>query len=90
MASKFSTVPYVVLVGDVGSGKSTIMEKVCGRQGLSSSSNESFTKKSDLSASNDGLLVVADTPGSNAMKDKLSHNMEIGKSIGDVPYIQTY
>ena len=73
--------PYVVLMGDVGHGKSRIVEKACGVTNLSSNASETFTRESKLFHSADGRLIVADTPGSNAMKDKLSHNCEIAVAL---------
>ena len=73
--------PYVVLMGDVGHGKSRIVEKACGVTNLSSNASETFTRESKLFYSADGRLIVADTPGSNAMKDKLSHNCEIAIAL---------
>ena len=72
---------YVVLVGDVGSGKSTVGEKLTGVEGRSSASSTSFTTEMAVFQTRDGGLVVADTPGSNAMRDKLSHNTEIASAL---------
>ena len=72
---------YVVLVGDVGTGKSTLVEKISGVSGRSSDGQESFTTESMLFMSGDGRLIVNDTPGSNAMRDKLEHNMQIAAAL---------
>ena len=72
---------YVVLVGDVGSGKSTVGEKLTGVEGRSSDSSTSFTTEMAVFQTRDGGLEVADTPGSNAMRDKLSHNTEIASAL---------
>jgi len=64
---------YVVLVGDVGTGKSTLAEKISGVSGRSSDGKESFTTESKLFRSGEGRMIVADPPGSNAMRDKLEH-----------------
>jgi len=74
-------IPYVVLTGDVGSGKSTIVEKLCGVTNLSSNAPVSVTRVSTLFHSMDGRLIISDTPGSNSMKDKLSHNCEIAIAL---------
>ena len=70
-------VPYIVLIGDVGSGKSTIVEKITGREGRSSNSDTSFTKTSQAFWVSDKSMKICDTPGSNAMDDKLNHNVWI-------------
>ena len=83
--SNFRKPPYVVLLGDVGTGKSTIVEKLTKREGRSSISNESFTKASEVFWVPDGSLIVADTPGSNALRDKLDHNVHIAAAINYRP-----
>ena len=77
--------PYIVLLGDVGTGKSTILEKLTGVKGRSSDANESFTKTSTVLWVPDGSLIVSDTPGSNALKDKLEHNVEIAGALNFRP-----
>ena len=77
--------PYIVLLGDVGSGKSTIVEKLTGVEGRSSDANESFTKTSTVFWVPDGSLIVSDTPGSNALKDKLEHNIWIAGALNFRP-----
>ena len=74
-------VPYVVLLGDVGAGKSTIVEKVTGVSGRSSNANESVTLTSAVYESLDGELIICDTPGSNAMNDKFQHNLNIAHAL---------
>ena len=81
----FLTPPYIVLLGDVGTGKSTILEKLTGVKGKSSDANESFTKTSTVLWVPDGSLIVSDTPGSNALKDKLEHNVEIAGALNFRP-----
>ncbi|XP_078382049.1 uncharacterized protein LOC144664721 [Oculina patagonica] len=77
--------PYIVLLGDVGTGKSTITEKLTGEKGMSSDANESFTKTSKVFWVPDGSLIVSDTPGSNALKDKLEHNTWIAGALNYRP-----
>lgn len=77
--------PYIVLLGDVGTGKSTIVEKLTGEKGRSSDANESFTKTSAMIWASDGSLIVSDTPGSNAIKDKLEHNIWIATALNARP-----
>merc|ERR1712179_85559 len=76
--------PYIVLVGDVGSGKSTLFEKLTGSEGRSSSSQESFTRESAI-VTVPGVIKICDTPGSNAMEDSLLHNVWIAKAINYQP-----
>ena len=77
--------PYIVLLGDVGTGKSTIVEKLTGEKGRSSDANESFTKTSNVFWVPDGSLIVSDTPGSNALRDKLEHNIWIAGALNFRP-----
>ena len=81
----FRKPPYVVLLGDVGTGKSTLVEKLTKTEGRSSDANESFTKDSVVFWIPDGSLIVADTPGSNALKDKLEHNVHVAAAINFRP-----
>ncbi|XP_068751443.1 uncharacterized protein [Montipora capricornis] len=81
----FLNPPYIVLLGDVGTGKSTILEKLTGEKGRSSDATESFTRTSDVFWAPDGSLIVADTPGSNALKEKLEHNVEIASALNFAP-----
>ena len=77
--------PYVVLFGDVGTGKSTVVEKVSDVTNLASDGDTSVTKSSTVFWSIDGSLLVADTPGSNAMEDKLKHNLGIASALNYLP-----
>lgn len=77
--------PYVVLLGDVGTGKSTLLEKLTEQKGKSSQANESFTRTSQVFWAPDGRLIVADTPGSNALKDTLDHNVQIAGALNFRP-----
>ena len=79
--SNFRKPPYVVLLGDVGTGKSTIIEKLTGEKGRSSDANESFTLTAEAFWVPDGSLIIADTPGSNALEDKLEHNIWIASAL---------
>lgn len=84
MASKPSA-PYIVLLGDVGTGKSTVVEKLTGERDRSSESSTSFTKTSDVFFVPDDSLIVADTPGSNALEEKLQHNVWIAGALNFMP-----
>ena len=81
----FRKSPYIVLLGDVGTGKSTLVEKLTGKKGRSSDANESFTKTSRAFWARGGSLIVSDTPGSNALKDKLDHNIWIAGALNFRP-----
>ena len=76
---------YIVLLGDVGTGKSTLVEKISGETGISSSQSTSCTKVSNLYESFDQRIVICDTPGSNAMTDKFNHNAWIAGAINCSP-----
>ena len=76
---------YVVLIGDVGSGKSTIVEKLCGVQNRSSNQSVSFTKESKLFWSPDHRLIISDTPGTNAMADRLAQNCQVAVALNYAP-----
>jgi GTP-binding protein EngB required for normal cell division len=72
--------PVVVMLGNCGVGKSSLVETLTGRTGLSSKSKSSHTKCS-LAYPTDDLLVV-DTPGKNALgKEKLEHNLYIAQAF---------
>ena len=82
---------YVVLIGDVGTGKSTVVEKMTGGVlGRSSDAKESVTKETTLFWSQDKRLVVADTPGANSMGDKLSHNTQIAWAFNYAPVSKVF
>ena len=81
----FEKPPYIVLVGDVGTGKSTIVEKLTGVKGRSSVAKLSVTKSSTVLWVPDGSLIVSDTPGSNPLKDKLDHNIWIAGALNFRP-----
>ena len=76
---------YVALIGDVGTGKSTVVEKLCGVRNRSSSASESFTKESTLFRTPDNRLIISDTPGTNAMRDKLAQNCEVAVALNYAP-----
>ena len=72
--------PYMVLVGDVGSGKSTLYEKLTGTEGRSSPAKESVTRDSMVFTIK-GKLKICDTPGTNAYQEALLHNVWIAKAF---------
>ena len=74
--------PFVVLVGNVGVGKSTITEKLTGETGRSSSSRSGNTKTTEYFWVRDKSLLIADSPGSNPnAKQKIDHNFEIAAAL---------
>lgn len=75
-----NSLPYVVLVGDVGSGKSTLFEKLSGEKGRSSGAIVSYTRSSEILEVH-GRLLICDTPGSNAKEDNVMHNEAIAEAI---------
>ena len=82
--------PYVVLLGDVGTGKSTVVEKVTNETNLASDGDTSVTKSSKLFFSIDGSLLIGDTPGSNAMEDKFQHNLWIASALNFQPVSKVF
>ncbi|XP_068698377.1 uncharacterized protein [Montipora foliosa] len=85
LAWKVQGSPYVVLLGDVGTGKSTLVEKLTGEKGRSSDTVESFTSTYNVFWVLDGSFLVADTPGSNALKNKFDHNVDIAGALNFKP-----
>jgi len=77
--------PYVVLLGSVGSGKSTIVEKVTGKTSLAADAGLSATKRSYPLWARDGQLIICDTPGSNSIGDKFGHNIWIATAFNYRP-----
>ena len=77
--------PYIVMIGDVGTGKSTIVEKLSDEVGRSSKSDLSFTRTSEQFWTYDSSMVISDTPGSNAVQDKLGHNIHIAHALNFNP-----
>ena len=72
-------------MGDVGSGKSTVVEKLTGEKGRSSDASISYTRTSEAFCVPDNSLVISDTPGSNAMDDELEHNVWIATAFNYKP-----
>ena len=66
--------PYVVLIGDVGSGKSKIVEKVTGEVNLSSDSSRSCTKAAIVYRTRSRRMKIFDTPGCNPIDQRFNHN----------------
>ena len=77
--------PYVILIGNVGAGKSTLVEKVTGVTGISSAASTSVTKASCVSESVDGSLIICDTPGTNSITDQFNSNLEVARALNLMP-----
>ena len=77
--------PYVILIGNVGAGKSTLVEKVTGMTGMSSAASTSVTETSDIIISVDDSLMICDTPGTNSITDQFSSNLEIARALNFMP-----
>ena len=77
--------PYVILIGNVGAGKSTLVEKVTGMTGISSAASTSVTSSSDVIESVDGSLIICDTPGTNSITDQFDSNLEIAHALNFSP-----
>lgn len=80
-----SNYPYVVLVGQVGTGKSTIIEKLTDEKNLSGHSHKSVTRSSGSFWTYDGSMVICDTPGTNPEADKFSHNVHVAAALNFKP-----
>lgn len=77
--------PYVVLIGDAGTGKSTLVEKITEETGRSSASSTSASLTSELFESFDGSLIICDTPGTNSMTDQFKHNLQVAHALNFHP-----
>lgn len=73
--------PYIVLLGDVGVGKSTLFEKLTGATGKSSRSDVSFTRVSEVYETLDRSMTICDTPGINAMDSRFEHNCNVAHAL---------
>ena len=77
---------YVILIGDIGGGKSTVVEKVTGIPEMTlASSGLCGTKTSDVIVSVDGSLIICDTPGENVIGDALSSSLKIVRALNFMP-----
>jgi len=76
---------YVVLYGEAGVGKSTIVEKLTGQKGLSSDNAQSFTLVSKSFDSWDNQLEICDTPGINSLVDRFEHNVNVAHALNHRP-----
>ena len=83
--------PYVVLVGNCETGKSTLVEKLTGETGLSSNAAITFTRSSEYFWVPDKSLMIADTP-SPVLIEKFESNMQIAHALNHhkVSYINIH
>merc|ERR1711976_365216 len=72
-------------MGDCGTGKSTVVEKMSGRTGLSSNSKTSHSHHQLRVTSMNGRFCIVDTPGQNALKGALEDNMEVAMALNGGP-----
>eukprot|EP00116_Pleurobrachia_bachei_P004257 sb/3464519/ len=77
--------PFIVMIGDVGTGKSTIVEKIAEQSGRSGDASFSLTTQSEIFWSYDGSMMIADTPGCNAIQDPFTHNQWVASAINFAP-----
>ena len=80
---------YVILMGDAGAGKSTLVEKVTGMKGRSSASSTSATRASSLfrsvEADEKGSFIICDTPGTNSATERFQHNLHVAHALNFQP-----
>ena len=77
-------------MGDAGTGKSTLVEKLTGVKERSSKTKDSFTRSSEAFYVPNRSLIVSDTPGSNSRKDKLQHNVWIAGAFNFRPVSKVF
>jgi len=78
----------VVLLGDLGAGKSTLVQKARGgtnRVDISSAGKDSATRAATAYTSDCGKLRLIDCPGANAIKLGLEHNLWIAQALSWKP-----
>ena len=72
-------------MGDVGTGKSTIVEKLTGAIDRSSDSSMSKTKESEVFEIYDGSIIICDTPGTNPVSERFEHNIQLAHAFNARP-----
>jgi len=77
--------PYVVMIGDVGTGKSTIIQKLTNRPRLTSDQSTSYTKFATRYYTWHKQIEICDTPGSNPMEERFEHNRWIAEAMSVKP-----
>ena len=85
--TKNSEIPchYVVLMGEVGVGKSSIVEKLSGISIPTGENPMSVTREFRPYDTYDWSMTVADTPGCNSIEDQLEHNLQIAAALNYMP-----
>ena len=80
-----SSLPYIILVGVDGSGKSTLVEKISGTTNRSSNASKSFTTSAEAVMALDESLIICETPGSNLMENRFERNLHIAQAMNFMP-----
>ena len=80
-----SSRPYIILLGDVGSGKSTLFEKITGTTNRSSNQYASFTTSAEAIMSSDDSFIICDTPGTNSFENRFENNLHIAQAMSLMP-----
>ena len=79
------TCHYVVLMGEVGVGKSSIVEKLSGTSIPTGENPMSVTREFRPYSTLGTSLIVSDTPGCNSIEDQLEHNQQIAAALNYMP-----
>lgn len=72
-------------MGNAGTGKSKLVEKVTGKRGLSSSASASSKYSLGHYDSVDDSLIISDTPGINSLSDQSQFNIRIADVLSSRP-----
>ena len=80
-----SSPKYVVLLGNAGTGKSTVVEKCTGERGRSSNAQQSYTAISECFSVPNGSLILCDTPATYELGSKFKNNMWIAHAMNFQP-----
>ena len=72
-------------MGNVGTGKSTLVEKVTGKSRMSSAASRTFTNTCELYRSVDDSFIICDTPGINSFSDQHNLNSGIAEALSFMP-----
>ena len=82
--------PYIVLVGDVGSGKSEIAKTLAhpGYHVLNQDENKTMVNTSDIFWTYDGSMAICDTPDNQPEEDKFKGNIQLATALAIKPVSQ--
>ena len=85
-----SDYPYIVLVGDAGSGKSEIATILAHPlyQDLNWAESESEANKFDIFWTYDGSMAICDTPDNHLEEDKFKGNIQLAAALAFKPVSQ--